>query len=328
MKVLYQNAYEASTQTDSNSARHRARLETLVSTLAANAELVNQNATEIEEELFSAVQLALSELQRITQGKLQHLLSCEMEVRRQLQEMDAAEALLAAQRTQMEPLQFCEAWPRHQHLRERLRSIPAPRVDAAVETPISIEGSIQPVCRAQVSNEPVVHDEPIPDPVVTNKSEQQSQDVVVTIDETNRLQELDQNMSLSRLADEHRRAVIEMGILMKPHTPFTGSNVLSTQQGSVLFYAIGFCDEPDTNLLYSTQRDGFSLERFHSSCDGVGPTALVARVGEYVFGGYAGTSWNRNATRFGTPKSFIFNLAPHDIKVEYSPQGAQSCCLW
>ena len=37
---------------------------------------------------------------------------------------------------------------------------------------------------------------------------------------------------------------------------------------------------------------------------------------------------NRNATRFGTPKSFIFNLAPYDVKIGYSPQGPQSCCLW
>lgn len=39
-----------------------------VATLAASAERVNQNATEIEEQLFAAVQAALVQLQRITQG--------------------------------------------------------------------------------------------------------------------------------------------------------------------------------------------------------------------------------------------------------------------
>ena len=46
-----------------------------------------------------------------------------------------------------------------------------------------------------------------------------------------------------------------------------------------------------------------------------------------MFGGYAGTPWNQNATRFGTPKSFLFSLT-HDRKVPYHGKGAESCCLW
>eukprot|EP00656_Telonema_subtile_P055256 TRINITY_DN8492_c0_g1_i5.p1 TRINITY_DN8492_c0_g1~~TRINITY_DN8492_c0_g1_i5.p1 ORF type:complete len:172 (-),score=69.44 TRINITY_DN8492_c0_g1_i5:700-1215(-) len=97
---------------------------------------------------FATVQSALSQLQQITQGKLQQLLSCEMEVRRQLQEMDAAEALLQEQRTAMEPVQFCAAWARHQLLREQLRTTTLPLIAADVDAPITIQGEIKPISTA------------------------------------------------------------------------------------------------------------------------------------------------------------------------------------
>ena len=55
---------------------------------------------------------------------------------------------------------------------------------------------------------------------------------------------------------------------------------------------------------------------------------IVLQVGQRIFGGYSGTPWNQNSTRFGTPKSFLFSLT-FDVKVPYKGQKAGvSCCLW
>eukprot|EP00658_Telonema_sp_P-2_P017600 TRINITY_DN16853_c0_g2_i1.p1 TRINITY_DN16853_c0_g2~~TRINITY_DN16853_c0_g2_i1.p1 ORF type:complete len:204 (+),score=61.75 TRINITY_DN16853_c0_g2_i1:1-612(+) len=169
---------EESLQHHTPTSRHRSKLEAQVASLAGTAESVNRNATQIEEQLFAAVQTALSDLQKITQGKLQQLLSCEMEVRRQLIEMDAVEALLTEQRKAMEPVEFCAAWTRHQQLRDQIQRIPIPQTDDSIERPITVEGRIRPICSpppSQPSPRPrsynaTSHPDPTPHPSTLNLS--------------------------------------------------------------------------------------------------------------------------------------------------------------
>ncbi|XP_020628627.1 zinc metalloproteinase nas-13-like [Orbicella faveolata] len=44
--------------------------------------------------------------------------------------------------------------------------------------------------------------------------------------------------------------------------------------------------------------DGWESYTFHSKCDFKGPTVTFIRVGNYIFGGYAGVSWQRHALGF------------------------------
>ena len=39
--------------------------------------------------------------------------------------------------------------------------------------------------------------------------------------------------------------------------------------------------------------DGWAASKFHSRCDGKGPTVTIIRVGKYIFGGYTSVSWSK-----------------------------------
>ena len=44
--------------------------------------------------------------------------------------------------------------------------------------------------------------------------------------------------------------------------------------------------------LYGSNTHGWSTSSFHQNCDNKGPTFIIARSGNNIFGGYAEVSWN------------------------------------
>ena len=44
--------------------------------------------------------------------------------------------------------------------------------------------------------------------------------------------------------------------------------------------------------LYSNNSHGWSSSYFHQCCDNKGPTVIIAKAGNNIFGGYAEVSWN------------------------------------
>ena len=44
--------------------------------------------------------------------------------------------------------------------------------------------------------------------------------------------------------------------------------------------------------LFSSQVQGWSSANFHSLCNSKGPTVILARAGNFIFGGYAEVSWS------------------------------------
>ena len=45
------------------------------------------------------------------------------------------------------------------------------------------------------------------------------------------------------------------------------------------------------SLLYRASTDGYTPADFHRCCDNKGPTLVLIKSGEYIFGGYASRSW-------------------------------------
>ena len=45
------------------------------------------------------------------------------------------------------------------------------------------------------------------------------------------------------------------------------------------------------SLLYRTSTDGKTPADFHRCCDNKGPTLVLIKSGEYIFGGYSSKSW-------------------------------------
>jgi len=67
-------------------------------------------------------------------------------------------------------------------------------------------------------------------------------------------------------------------------------------------------------LLYRATRDGFEASSFHHRCDGLGPTLVVVRSTQHVFGGYSEVSWSSTSSYTSSTESFVFSLVnPLDL---------------
>ena len=49
--------------------------------------------------------------------------------------------------------------------------------------------------------------------------------------------------------------------------------------------------EKNLKLCYRASVNGWASRTFHSLCDNKGPTVVLVKSGQYVFGGYAAFSW-------------------------------------
>ena len=43
---------------------------------------------------------------------------------------------------------------------------------------------------------------------------------------------------------------------------------------------------------WHAKTDGWAASKFHSNCDGRGPTVTIIKVNDYIFGGYTDVSWS------------------------------------
>jgi len=61
--------------------------------------------------------------------------------------------------------------------------------------------------------------------------------------------------------------------------------------------------------LYQATKDGWSASRFHSLCDGKGPTVVFVKLtNKYVFGGYTKESWGQGGRLVRDDTAFLFRL--------------------
>jgi len=62
--------------------------------------------------------------------------------------------------------------------------------------------------------------------------------------------------------------------------------------------------------LYQASKDGWSSQKFHSLCDGKGPTVVFVKLtNKYVFGGYTKESWGSGARLVRDDTAFLFRLS-------------------
>ena len=57
------------------------------------------------------------------------------------------------------------------------------------------------------------------------------------------------------------------------------------------------------NLCYRASRDGWSAQDFHRQCDNKGPTVVLVKANDYIFGGYTDQNWNSGM--YGNLISFL-----------------------
>ncbi|KAK3749974.1 hypothetical protein QZH41_008463, partial [Actinostola sp. cb2023] len=72
---------------------------------------------------------------------------------------------------------------------------------------------------------------------------------------------------------------------------YSQSVILSPEQRLWLIEAVGKLDG-NYSLLYRASVNGWSSANFHACCDNKGPTLVVIKSGNYIFGGYTTQSWD------------------------------------
>ena len=66
-------------------------------------------------------------------------------------------------------------------------------------------------------------------------------------------------------------------------------------------------------LAYRASEDGWRSSDFHFQCDYKGPTVTIIRVGSYIFGGYADSSWGGMCYYSVRLPSFLRSKRQHHI---------------
>lgn len=67
-------------------------------------------------------------------------------------------------------------------------------------------------------------------------------------------------------------------------------------------------------LVYSTQRDGISMQTMLRSAQGKAPTVLVVRdMEKAIFGAFCSEPWKLSSRYYGTGETFVFQLHPREV---------------
>lgn len=111
--------------------------------------------------------------------------------------------------------------------------------------------------------------------------------------------------------------------------PFEGSEVISNaSSATALYLCFPFKNMPQTHLLFSSIRDGRSIERMHQLIDNIGITCVLVKKDDLIFGGFAAAKWNSDGEAFGNQtSSFLFSISL-DAYIPYRPHIADACNLY
>ena len=74
------------------------------------------------------------------------------------------------------------------------------------------------------------------------------------------------------------------------------------------------------SLLYQTSANGTTPDDFHRCCDNKGPTLVVVKSDQYIFGGYTSQSWELAAEG-----NFSVSLLKYTVKTSYNCSKLKTC---
>lgn len=145
----YDAALAASNETDPLlDERKRSILEALRN-VDAKLTAIQANSQAIEEELFQRMQTAMFQLQDETQRKTNALLSEELELRRQLGQIEWNESFVRIMQESLPPMTFVAGWERHAKLKTNLYHTLGGKVSTnsldTIQADMKLEGSINVV---------------------------------------------------------------------------------------------------------------------------------------------------------------------------------------
>ena len=135
-------------------------------------------------------------------------------------------------------------------------------------------------------------------------------------------------ISLNKMSLRKQSKYLSQGLEFQ-FIPFNGSQILTDHEISkVLYLCFPFRAQPETHLMYSSIKDGRSVQKIHKLIDNMGITTILIKSGENIFGGFAASKWNSDGKPFGENSStFLFSINK-DAFIPYKPQSEDPCYLY
>ena len=306
---------------------------------------VNVNFADCEEKIYASLQRALLELQEKTRDRVSSLLSVELELRRQLGELDAGAARLRrnatlAAHTAGDKARFVRSLGAYKKSAEKLKvgddaasslgAIRGVKPDLHVVGGVSVVGDDEVGGLDGIAKLPRKHvaddGTRAPGTRAARLGGSGSASALKRPDEFALLVRKYKAHSLKALADRKRK---QLAVAVEANDVFSVSTLARGGDGASLYLALPFTTSPPaTRLLYTSTANGRDVpDILRALADAPpSPTVFVARAGEFVFGAYVSETFKTDGAPFGSPRAFLFSLTL-DLKLPYHGATALASAL-
>ena len=113
---------------------------------------MNENATEVEENIYKILQEALRMLHEETQKKLSFLIADQVEIKRQHEQIQWLQSFLRYQMDILSPADYLNAWSRYLVLRSDLINLNPLPTTTDVQPDMRVEGKISVIANTNIRN--------------------------------------------------------------------------------------------------------------------------------------------------------------------------------
>lgn len=278
-------------------------------------ENVKKNQDEVENEIMRIAMKAIEDSRYKSATKANEIKSAINEYERKLEDCRKLKELTYLYRDEAEPVPFLQAITRKNLLQEEMID------NLDIPTPLKTKGDLIVYGRLEV-NSP--KKETLPQqPAERGIDDSQSTTTYSTNESTNSFLEPAKAKwtKLSKIAARKLSKYNSAGILL-PFTPFSDSRIITSPSiGERLYLCLPFKGTPKPHILFSTELHSRNIKMMHKMIDEMGITLVLIKVGDQIFGGFAGTKWIPD----GQPKkdkcsTFLFQIN-RDAFIPYAGQS-------
>jgi hypothetical protein len=265
------------------------------------------NEASVETEIRKIAEEAIEQAQKLASEKALIVRSVQTELARKTAEIEALEKSLLAHRKKSGPQAFLRAVDRHSAIVSALQVTTDLPLDLTVHGDLTVYGNLtvgglrdaelsqgsRGLASLIIAGDDALDSAAFTETPTTPIRKRGESGLAIT------------SRALVAQKKERRSKGVELTF-----QPFQRSKILTdAAEATVLYRCFPFKAQPQPHLLFSTRRDGRSIEKMHTLIDDIGITAIIIQVGDFRFGGFAASKWNSAGEPFGEEGcSFLFSI--------------------
>jgi hypothetical protein len=282
---------------------------TIAEKLAASEKLLDEvlaNEVAVEKEIQKIAEEAVEQARKLASDKALVIRSAQTELNRKLSEVEALERSLLAHRKSSGPQAFLQAVNRQGPLVGALQDPVDLPPDLTVRSDLTVYGNLTvgALRDAEVAENSRALAGLVAPGAIDDTGSNFEESPTTPIRKRG-----ESGLAITSLAlVAQRKARRNKGVEL-PFQPFQRSKILGVEEGLTLYRSLPFKAQPQPHLLFSTVREGRSIEAMHGKIDGIGITVILVQVGDSRFGGFAAGRWSSDGVLSGQDGcSFLFSI--------------------